>query len=48
VIAAREIGRETVDYVSNIYKYYLAYTLLAEHRVARERAESAARTPDAK
>ncbi len=25
VIAAREIGRETVDYVSNIYKYYVAY-----------------------
>ena len=43
VIAAREIGRETVDYVSNIYKYYLAYTLLAEHRAAQERAESAAR-----
>jgi membrane-bound lytic murein transglycosylase MltF len=43
VIAAREIGRETVDYVSNIYKYYLAYTLLAEHRAVRERAESTAR-----
>jgi membrane-bound lytic murein transglycosylase MltF len=43
VIAAREIGRETVDYVSNIYKYYLAYTLLAQHRAARQRAESAAR-----
>ena len=25
VIAAKEIGRETVQYVSNIYKYYLAY-----------------------
>ena len=25
IIAAREIGRETVDYVSNIYKYYSAY-----------------------
>ena len=25
VIAARVIGRETVDYVSNIYKYYSAY-----------------------
>ncbi|MGB5294099.1 MAG: lytic transglycosylase F [Thermoanaerobaculia bacterium] len=27
VVAAREIGRETVQYVSNIYKYYLAYSL---------------------
>ncbi|HKU62597.1 MAG TPA: transporter substrate-binding domain-containing protein [Gemmatimonadales bacterium] len=43
VIAAREIGRETVDYVSNIYKYYLAYTLLAEHRASQQRAESTAR-----
>ena len=25
VVAAREIGRETVDYVSNIFKYYIAY-----------------------
>ena len=40
---SKEIGRETVDYVSNIYKYYLAYTLLAEHRAAQERAASAAR-----
>ena len=24
VIVAKEIGRETVQYVSNIYKYYLA------------------------
>jgi membrane-bound lytic murein transglycosylase MltF len=26
-IAAKRIGRETVQYVSNIYKYYVAYTL---------------------
>ena len=25
VVAAKEIGRETVQYVSNIYKYYIAY-----------------------
>jgi membrane-bound lytic murein transglycosylase MltF len=42
VAASEEIGRETVDYVSNIYKYYLAYTLLDQRRLARERAESAA------
>ena len=29
VIAARRIGRETVQYVSNIYKYYTAYRLIA-------------------
>jgi membrane-bound lytic murein transglycosylase MltF len=26
VVAARRIGRETVQYVSNIFKYYIAYT----------------------
>jgi len=30
VVAAREIGRETVQYVSNIYKYYLAYSLVVD------------------
>lgn len=29
--AAAIVGRETVQYVSNIYKYYVAYTLVAEH-----------------
>ncbi|HUU71018.1 MAG TPA: lytic transglycosylase F [Burkholderiales bacterium] len=38
VIAAEEIGRETVQYVSNIYKYYIAYTLVAEQRARREQA----------
>jgi hypothetical protein len=27
MIAAREIGRETVQYVSNILKYYVVYRL---------------------
>jgi membrane-bound lytic murein transglycosylase MltF len=30
VVAAKRIGRETVQYVSNIYKYYVAYSLLAK------------------
>ncbi len=30
VVAAKRIGRETVQYVSNIYKYYVAYQLLAQ------------------
>ncbi len=38
VIAAEEIGRETVQYVSNIFKYYLAYTLVAEQRARRQQA----------
>jgi membrane-bound lytic murein transglycosylase MltF len=32
LIAAREIGRETVQYVSNIYKYYLAYRLIMDQK----------------
>jgi membrane-bound lytic murein transglycosylase MltF len=38
-VAAKEIGRETVQYVSNIYKYYLAYTMVVEH-TARTRKPS--------
>jgi len=38
VIAAEKIGRETVQYVSNIYKYYLAYTMIMEQSEKRERA----------
>jgi membrane-bound lytic murein transglycosylase MltF len=30
VVVAREVGREPVQYVSNIYKYYIAYRLIAE------------------
>ena len=30
VVAARRIGRETVQYVSNIYKYYIAYRLITK------------------
>jgi membrane-bound lytic murein transglycosylase MltF len=36
-IAARRIGRETVQYVSNIYKYYVAYRLLEDERLEAER-----------
>ena len=38
-IAAKRIGRETVQYVSNIFKYYVAYWLLDEERQERERAK---------
>ena len=36
--AARIIGRETVDYVGNIYKYYVAYKLATEVLKQRELA----------
>ena len=35
IIAAREIGRETVEYVSNIYKFYASYTALDYYRSQR-------------
>ncbi|MFZ2507928.1 MAG: transporter substrate-binding domain-containing protein [Steroidobacteraceae bacterium] len=41
-LAAEKIGRETVTYVSNIYKYYIAYKLVNEQAVAREEAKAAA------
>lgn len=37
-IAAEKIGRETVTYVSNIYKYYIAYSLVIEEKREREKA----------
>lgn len=36
VVAARRIGRETVDYVSNIYKYYVAYKAISAAEQARQ------------
>ncbi len=40
-IASERIGRETVTYVSNIYKYYIAYRLMAEEQARREEAKRA-------
>jgi membrane-bound lytic murein transglycosylase MltF len=37
-VAAEKIGQETVTYVSNIYKYYIAYRLLMESRDAKQEA----------
>ena len=31
-----KIGRETVTYVGNIYKYYIAYTLVVEELKERD------------
>ena len=42
VIAARRTGWETVQYVSNIYKYYLAYQLIVKRMEFQESARRAA------
>lgn len=42
VIAAEVIGRETVEYVSNILKYYVAYNLIIQQELMREEARKRA------
>jgi membrane-bound lytic murein transglycosylase MltF len=37
-IAAEKVGQETVTYVRNIYKYYIAYHLILESRAAAKEA----------
>jgi membrane-bound lytic murein transglycosylase MltF len=37
-VAAEKIGRETVTYVSNIYKYYVAYKLTLEELEEKKKA----------
>jgi membrane-bound lytic murein transglycosylase MltF len=38
-VVSERIGRETVQYVSNIYKYYVAYRLVLMRNEARDRAK---------
>jgi membrane-bound lytic murein transglycosylase MltF len=45
VVVAEKVGRETVTYVSNIYKYYIAYTLVLEEREERRRALEGEKAP---
>jgi membrane-bound lytic murein transglycosylase MltF len=40
VVAAKRIGRETVQYVSNIYKYYVTYRLVMEKQDAVEKVKT--------
>jgi len=40
-IASERIGRETVTYVANIFKYYVAYRLVLEENERREAAKAA-------
>jgi membrane-bound lytic murein transglycosylase MltF len=39
-VASERIGRETVTYVSNIFKYYVAYKLLADQQARRAAAKA--------
>jgi membrane-bound lytic murein transglycosylase MltF len=39
-VASERIGRETVTYVSNIFKYYVTYRLLTEQRQQRDAAKA--------
>ena len=41
--AAKKVGLETVQYVSNIYKYYLAYRSLLEREAAQSEAKETIR-----
>jgi membrane-bound lytic murein transglycosylase MltF len=40
-IASERIGRETVTYVANIFKYYVAYQLVLDERERRAAAKEA-------
>jgi len=40
LIVAEKIGRETVTYVANIFKYYVAYTLVVEADEERRKAKA--------
>ncbi len=42
LVAAKRIGRETVTYVANIYKYYLAYQMMVNASEARREAKASA------
>jgi membrane-bound lytic murein transglycosylase MltF len=45
-IASERIGRETVTYVANIYKYYVAYRLVVEESERRAAAKDAVKTQE--
>lgn len=45
VAVAKVVGRETTQYVANIYKYYVAYQLVQENRQIRDDARKDAVKP---
>ena len=44
-IASERVGRETVTYVSNIYKYYVAYKLVVEETARRNAGKESLKAP---
>ncbi len=48
LVAAEKIGRETVTYVSNVYKYYLAYQMIEEEHAKRRQTKEAIKSGGAK
>jgi membrane-bound lytic murein transglycosylase MltF len=48
LIAAEKIGQETATYISNIYKYYLAYQMIEEERAKRRQTKEAVKSGVAK
>jgi membrane-bound lytic murein transglycosylase MltF len=42
--AAKSIGQETVTYVDNIYKYYVAYKLTLQERIEKDKSKAAIST----
>ena len=40
IVPSDELGRETVTYVSNIYKYYVAYSMTTEETQKRKELKS--------
>jgi membrane-bound lytic murein transglycosylase MltF len=45
LVAAEKVGQEPVRYVANIFKYYVAYRLIADAQAERERAKRATAAP---
>ena len=41
---AKDIGQETVQYVANIYKYYVAYKMTLDQKKTREQAKQTVKT----
>jgi membrane-bound lytic murein transglycosylase MltF len=46
VVVANEVGREPVQYVSNIFKYYTVYSLVTEQDEIRQRLKAEAEAED--
>jgi membrane-bound lytic murein transglycosylase MltF len=43
VVASEKVGMETVTYVGNVFKYYIAYKLVAEREEERRKAKESTR-----